>query len=132
MVPGTFNEPEGTMSASLYDRLGGAAGISAIVDDVIANHLVNPAVQTRFMAVKDKEHLKKMAREFFGAGSGGPEPYTGRDMLTTHRGMNISEQEYLAVMDDIMAALDKNRIDDVTKKDVLAILYSLKGEIIRV
>jgi hypothetical protein len=31
-----------------------------------------------------------------------------------------------------MAALDKHRIDDVTKRDVLAILYSLKGEIIRV
>jgi hemoglobin len=120
------------VSASLYDRLGGAAGISAIVDDVVANHLANPAVQNRFMAVKDVEHLKKMAREFFCAGSGGPEAYTGRDMRTTHRGMNISEQEYLAVMDDIMAALDKHRIDDVTKKDVLAILYSLKGDIIRV
>jgi hemoglobin len=131
-VPGTFNEPEGIMSASLYDRLGGAAGISGIVDDVVANHLANPAIQARFMAVKDVEHLKKMAREFFCAGSGGPEAYTGRDMLTTHRGMNISEQEYLAVMDDIMAALDKHRIDDVTKRDVLAILYSLKGEIIRV
>jgi len=120
------------MSASLYDRLGGEAGISAIVDDVIAAHLANPAVQARFLNVSDIEHAKKMAREFFCAGSGGPEAYTGRDMLTTHRGMNISEQEYLAVMDDIMAALDKHKIDDVTKKDVLAILYSLKGEIIRV
>ena len=120
------------MSTSLYDRLGGADGISAIVEDVVANHLANPLVQTRFMAVKDVDHLKKMAREFFGAGSGGPEHYTGRDMLTTHRGMNISEQEYMAVMDDILAALDKHKIDDATRKDVLAILYSLKGEIIRV
>jgi hemoglobin len=120
-----------TMSASLYDRLGGAAGIAALVDDVIAAHLVNPIVQTRFQNIKDLEHAKKMAREFFVAGSGGPAPYTGRDMRTTHRGMNISEQEYLAVMDDIMNALDKHRIDEATKKDVLAIIYSLKNEIIR-
>jgi hemoglobin len=120
-----------TMSASLYDRLGGAAGITALVDDVIAAHLANPIVQTRFQNIKDLEHAKKMAREFFGAGSGGPEPYTGRDMRTTHRGMNISEQEYLAVMDDIMGALDKHRMDEATKKDVLAIIYSLKNEIIR-
>jgi hemoglobin len=120
------------MSASLYDRLGGAAGISAIIDDVVTAHLANPLVQTRFMNVKDLPHLKQMAREFFAAGSGGPEAYTGRDMRTTHRGMNISEQEYLAVMDDILGALDKNGIDEATKKDVLAILYSLKGEIIRV
>lgn len=119
------------MSASLYDRLGGAAGIAALVDDAITAHLANPVVQPRFQNIKDLEHAKKMAREFFCAGSGGPEAYTGRDMLTTHRGMNISEQEYLAVMDDILGALDKHQIDEATKKDVLAILYSLKGEIIR-
>ena len=119
------------MSASLYDRLGGAVGIAALVDAVIAAHLANPIVQTRFQNIKDLEHAKKMAREFFGAGAGGPEPYTGRDMRTTHRGMNISEQEYLAVMDDIMGTLDKHQIDEATKKDVLAIIYSLKGEIIR-
>lgn len=119
------------MSTSLYDRLGGAAGIAALVDDAMAAHLANPVVQPRFQNIKDLEHAKRMAREFFCAGSGGPEVYSGRDMLTTHRGMNISEQEYLAVMDDIMGALDKHRIDEATKKDVLAILYSLKGEIIR-
>lgn len=119
------------MSASLYDRLGGAAGISALVDDIVAAHLGNPAVEARFRHVSDLEHLKTMAREFFAAGSGGPEKYTGKDMRTAHRGMNISEQEYMAVMDDIMAALDKNGIDAATKKDVLAIIYSLKGEIIR-
>ena len=74
----------------------------------------------------------KMAKEFFAAGSGGPDPYTGRDMLTTHKGMNVSEQEFIAVVDDILWALDKHGITDDTKKDVLAILYSLKGEVIRV
>ena len=73
-----------------------------------------------------------MAREFFSAGSGGPEKYTGRDMKTAHKGMNISEQEYLSVMDDIMGVLEKRGIDRATRKDVLDILYSLKGEIIRV
>ena len=53
-------------------------------------------------------------------------------MLTTHKGMNISEQEFIAVVDDIMWALDKHAMADDTKKDVLSILYSLKGEIIRV
>ena len=53
-------------------------------------------------------------------------------MLTTHKGMNVSEQEFIAVVDDIMWALDKHEMSDETKKDVLAILYSLKGEIIRV
>ncbi|WP_410498341.1 group I truncated hemoglobin [Chitinibacter sp. S2-10] len=118
--------------ASLYERLGKADGIRRVVDDIVANHLANPIVKPRFENVKDLNHLKKTAFEFICVGSGGPEAYTGKDMRSTHQGMNISEQEYLAVMDDILAALDKNGMGDDVKSDVLTILYSLKGEIIRV
>ena len=120
------------MSKSLYERLGGGDGIARIVDDVVAAHLANPLVKPRFENVEDLGKLKKLATEFFAVGSGGPEKYSGKDMRAAHQGMNISEQEYLAVMDDIMAVLGKHGIDDQTQKDVLAILYSLKGEIIRV
>ena len=51
-------------------------------------------------------------------------------MTTTHTGMNISPGEYMYVIDDIFDALDKNGIDEDSKKDVLAILWSLKGMII--
>jgi|TARA_R110002033_G_C3702071_1_gene220891 hemoglobin len=75
--------------------------------------------------------IKHHTVHFFCAGAGGPQEYKGRDMVTTHKGMNISEQEYLAVMDDILEAMDKNKYGDEEKKDVLAILYSLKGGVIR-
>jgi len=117
---------------SLYQRLGGADGIARLVDDAIAAHLNNPVVKTRFENIKDLEHAKNMARQFFSAGSGGPVNYTGKDMLTAHKGMNISEQEYLAVMDDIVGAMENNGLNEDTKKDVIAILYSLKDQIIRV
>ena len=120
------------MSKALYDRLGGAEGIKRLVDDAVDAHLNNSIVKTRFENTADIEHAKKMSVEFFCAGSGGPESYTGRDMLTAHKGMNISEQEFIAVVDDILGAMDKNRIADDVKKDVLSILYSLKSEIIRV
>lgn len=120
------------MTTSLYQRLGGANGIARLVDDVIAAHRTNPVVKPRFENIKDLDHAKEMARQFFSAGSGGPVTYTGKDMLTAHKGMNISEQEYLAVMDDIIGVMDKHGLDQDTRKDVLAILYSLKSEIIRV
>lgn len=120
------------MTESLYERLGKTEGIGRIVDDVMAAHLRNPIIKTRYEAIEDIDHATKMAAEFFAAGSGGPDPYTGRDMLTTHKGMNISEQEFIAVVDDILWALDKHGMTEDTKKDVLAILYSLKNEIIRV
>lgn len=120
------------MDTSLYERLGGAAGINVLVEDIIAAHLENPLVSARFKVIEDLDNAKRKAREFFAAGSGGPERYTGRDMRAAHQGMNISEQEYLAVVDDIMDVLARHDIDEATRKDVLAILYSLKGDIIRV
>ena len=119
---------------SLFERLGGTKGITAIVDDVIENHMNNTTINARFIPYKDEpERFAKIRQhtiDFFSAGGGGPVQYTGRDMPITHRGMNINAAEYMAVVDDIMTVLDKHKIDDASKNDVLAILWSLKGMII--
>ena len=51
-------------------------------------------------------------------------------MTTTHRGMNINATEYMHVIDDVMGVLDQHGIDEMTKKDVLMIFYSLKDQMI--
>ena len=120
--------------ASLFDRLGGTEGITSIVDDVVATHQENPTIKAVFLPYNDEPErlavIKKHTVDFFSAGGGGPIQYTGRDMPTAHKGMNISPAEYMAVVDDIMLVLDQHNIDEETKKDVLAILWSLKGMII--
>ncbi len=117
---------------SLYSRLGGAEGIRQIVDDVITAHLNNPVVSERFRKASDIGRLKTKAWEFFCAGAGGPETYTGKDMISAHKGMNITEAEYEAVTEDILSALEKNRIDDATARDVTEILSSLRNQVIGV
>ncbi len=120
--------------ATLYERLGGEEGIASIVDDVVEEHMNNPAVSARFLPYKDRpEYLaqvKKHTVNFFCAGSGGPQVYEGRDMVTTHRGMNINPTEYMNVIDDILIVLDRHNKDEQTKNDVLTILYSLKDQMI--
>jgi hemoglobin len=118
--------------SSLYTRLGGAEGIRQIIEDVVAAHLDNPVVGERFQKVEDINNLKAKAWEFFCAGAGGPETYTGKDMIEAHKGMNITEAEYAAVTDDILMALAKNRIDDATARDVTAILDSLRSQVVGV
>jgi hemoglobin len=119
-------------TASLYDRLGRFDGITRIVHDVIDAHLANPVIAPRFQASQDLDHAKRMAVEFFCAGCGGPEAYTGRDLLAAHKGMNINEQEYMAAMDDILGAMEKNDVDAGTRGEVTAVLYSLKSQVLRV
>lgn len=122
------------MEKILFERLGGTNGISSIVDDVVEAHMQNPSVSARFLPYRDQPErlavIKKHTLDFFSPGSGGPVTYTGRDMPATHKGMNISPAEYMYVVDDIMQVLEKHKIDKDSKKDVLAILWSLKGMII--
>ena len=120
------------MEKTLYERLGGEAAIRKLANDIAENHLANPLIKTRFEIVEDMDKTKQMVFEFICAGTGGPQTYTGNDMLTAHKGMNISEQEFIAVVDDILAAMDQNNMGETEKNDMLAIAYSLKDEIIRV
>ena len=122
------------MTKSLFEQLGGRKGISSIVEDTVEAHLSNSEVNARFLPLLENpdylEVIKQHTIDFFSAGSGGPAVYKGKDMNTAHKGMNISASEYMHVMDDIFLALDKNKIDDNAKKEVLSILWSLKGMII--
>ncbi len=124
------------METSMYQRLGGAAGIAALVDDIVAAHMANPVIQARFLPYTEQPErlaaVKKHLRDFLGMGSGGPEQYDGKGMLGAHRGMNISAEEYMAATDDILATLASHGVDEATRNQVLAIAYSLKGEILRV
>lgn len=120
-------------TATLYQRLGGRPRLETIVNDIVANHLANPVVAPRFANLGDEriEKLKAHALDFFCMGCGGPEPYAGRDMRSTHMGMNINEQEFIAVLDDILAALDKNGVGPQERQEVLATLYALKSDVVR-
>ena len=120
-----------TTTTSLYDRLGRREGIGRITRTMIDNHMANPLVSARYGA-SDMPKVEQRVIEFFCAGAGGPETYTGKDMLATHKGMNVSEQEFVAVIDDAMAALETHNIDPATRNDVLGILWSLKGGVVRV
>lgn len=121
-------------AASLFERLGGSSGIKTIVDDIVARHLENPVIRARFrpyLETPDKiDTIKKHVCAFLEAGSGGTAQYTGRTMQAAHRGMNISEAEYMATLDDILAALKQCGVDEQSQKDVLAIGYSLKADIL--
>jgi len=122
------------MTKLLFDRLGGNSGITAIVDAVVEAHMCNPKINARFLPYKEQPEklavIKKHTVDFFSAGSGAAINYSGRDMITTHKGMNITADEYMHVVDDILKVLDEHKIDGETKNEVLGILWSLKGMII--
>ena len=119
------------MTDSLYVRLGGTEGITQIASDLVDIHLANPAIATRWTN-SDIGKVKHGAATFFISGTGGPNVYEGKDMLATHKGMNISAHEFMAVLDDALQALQKNDIGQREQEEVLFILYSMRGDVVLV
>ncbi len=120
------------MSTSLYERLGGVERISRLAMDIVALHYNNPLIKTRFEQVKDRGQLERNISDFICAGTGGPQTYAGKDVLSAHKHMNIDERELVSAIDDVMTAMTRNGYEQAEKNDILAILYSLKGDVVRV
>jgi hemoglobin len=115
--------------ASLYDRLGGKPAISAVVDDFIGNVAADKRINARF-AGANIPRLKQMLVDQICAASGGPCTYTGRDMLSAHRGMNISEGEFNALVGDLVKSLDKFKVPEKEKGELLSALGGMKSDIV--
>ncbi|MEH6471800.1 MAG: group 1 truncated hemoglobin [Halopseudomonas sp.] len=119
------------MPATLFERLGGTDVISRIANDIVDLHKQNPRIAPRFQR-SETESLKRSVAAFFCAGSGGPNTYQGKDMLATHAGMNIDASEFIAVLDDVLKAMQQNAVGQREAEEVLYILYSMKADVVLV
>lgn len=116
----------------LFERLGGRDGVRALTERVVDNHLANPTVATRFAnSDMSRDEIVASATEFFCTGLSGVPTYTGPPLPEAHRGMNVSDSEFVAVLDDILAAMGSLDIGPLEQAEVLAILYSMKGDVVR-
>ena len=120
---------------TIYEKLGGAEGISGAVDQIVARHLENEDIKHYFLPLTENseyfEQFKQHVKDFLGAGTGGGTEYTGRDMTGAHKGLNISEADFLSGIDDILFVLDANKVDRVSRNELLATLYSMKDAVIK-
>jgi hemoglobin len=114
-------------SDSLYQRLGGADGIAAIVDDAIDRHAVNPALAPRF-AGKDLPQMKRLGAQLAYAGIGGPQACSIGWLRVAYACLAINEREFRATMDDILAALHAQGVAPAEVNEVVAILFALQTE----
>jgi hemoglobin len=116
---------------SLYDRLGGKSAITAVVDTFVARVAADARINKKF-AHTDIPRLKTMLVDQVCAQTGGPCTYTGRTMKEAHRGMRVTEGEFNALVEDLVAALNKFNVPKREQDELLGALGSMKGDIVEV
>lgn len=123
---------DGMMKKSLYERLGGYNAIAAVVDDFVGRLVADKQFE-RFFAghsTDSKKRIRQHIVDQFCAAAGGPCVYTGRTMKDSHVGLNISEADWDGAAKHLVATLDKFKVPEAEKKDLLAFVGSLKNDIV--
>ena len=123
---------EGQMKKSLYDRLGGYNAVAAVVDDFVGRLVTDKQFERFFVghSTDSKKRIRQHIVDQLCAAAGGPCVYTGRTMKDSHAGLNISEADWDAAAKHLVASLDKFKVPEPEKKELLAFVTSLKGDIV--
>ena len=119
---------------TLYERLGGYDAIAAVAGNLLPR-LMGDERLGRFWEHRGEDGIRREGQlliDFLCASAGGPLMYTGRDMLTSHKGMRISEEDWSNFIGHVTATLDHFEVPAREKGDVLGFIESTKSDIVEV
>ncbi len=119
---------------TLYERLGGKKAITAVVDEFVSrvamdNRINHFFAQTATDPARLSSFKMKLVDQICMA-SGGPCKYTGKDMKSAHAGMGVTAMDFNALVEDLTGALDKFKVGDKEKNDLLGALGPMQSDIV--
>lgn len=117
------------MKKSLYDRLGGQPAIEAVVNDFAGRVLKDARINKKF-AKSDPGRLVKNLTDFVCKATGGPCAYTGQNMVVAHKNMGVTQGEFNALVEDLVATLDSFKVPAAEKNELLGALGPLAKDMV--
>ena len=117
---------------TLYERLGGYDAIAAVVDDFLGR-LTSDHQFDRFFSghsIDSKKHIRQLFIDQICAATGGPCIYGGRTMKVSHEGLGITEADWDASAKHLVATLNKFKVKKREQDEVIALVNSLKKDIV--
>jgi hemoglobin len=117
---------------SLYERLGGYNAVAAVVDDFIQKQVSDPQLSRFYTghSADSKKGIRQLIVDQICEATGGPCFYMGRDMKTSHTGLGITESDWDIAARLLTSTLDKFKVPQKEKEEVLTFVTSLKKDIV--
>ena len=125
---------EEAQEKSLYERLGGYEAISAVVDDFAAKVFADPVVGKRFFGMSDdsRESFRQKNKNEICHDTGGPCKVISRPTAVAHGGLGIKASEFDIVVQHLVDTLDKFKVPEKEKQELLAVIGSNRPDIVEI
>jgi len=116
-------------SDALYRALGGEAGITRVVDAALAEIHGDLRINI-FFEKTDMADLRRLVIEQLCAATGGPCTYSGRSMEEAHSGLNLTNADFDAFVEDLVRAMNKEKVPEDLQKQLLGLLGPMRPEVV--
>jgi hemoglobin len=114
----------------LYERLGGRDAIHAVVADIVELHFTEPLTAPLCVGV-DKQKLIGHVVDWLCQAAGGPAKYAGRDMVSAHAHLRMTDVHFMAAGDQMMRCLKKYSVPEPEIQEVLCAIIAHHDDVIR-
>ncbi|HEY7772743.1 MAG TPA: group 1 truncated hemoglobin [Marinagarivorans sp.] len=114
---------------SLFERIGGAPAVEAAVDIFYRKVLVDDRISHFFDDVDMDRQIGKQ-KAFLTMAFGGPNQYSGKDMREAHKHMNLTEEHFDAVVENLAATLTELGVKEDDINEIAGIANSVKDDIL--
>ncbi|MGH8478728.1 MAG: group I truncated hemoglobin [Gammaproteobacteria bacterium] len=114
---------------NLYERLGGQDGIEAVLDALVVNIGADSRIKLYFNNF-DQVRFKASMVTFLCQKTGGPCSYTGGEMKTAHKSLQVTSEDFDAMMETTAKTLDEKDVAEADKKELMDIMAACKADIV--
>ena len=114
---------------SVYEKIGGEAAVNAAVDIFYRKVLMDDRISEFFDTVDmESQHAKQKA--FLTMAFGGPNSYSGKDMREAHKHMNLTEEHFNAVAENLVGTLEELKVPQEHIDEIVTIAVSVKDDVL--
>ncbi|WP_405598887.1 MULTISPECIES: group 1 truncated hemoglobin [unclassified Pseudoalteromonas] len=127
LLAGCTNTPK----LSLYEQVGGKAGIAKLIDSFI-DQIGNDEQVFHYFEHANITHFRQGFITHMCMLLEGPCKYNGDSMVAIHTGMHISEKDFNHVVDLLINAMNNQNINHQIQNKILFKMAPLRGEVISI
>jgi hemoglobin len=114
---------------TLYERLGGRDGISAVVDEFY-DRLVEDETLGPFFEDADLERLRRTQTDFLCEAAGGPETYDAEPVREAHLHVPFTEDHIVRAVEILSETLDEYDVPDEDAEKVIQAIAQYRDELL--
>ena len=126
------SETTSNQTASLYERIGGAAAVDAAVDLFYRKVLTDYRINRFFDDINMEDQIVKQ-KAFFTMAFGGPNNYTGSDMRNAHARlvkMGLNNDHFNVVMEHLGATMQELNVPHELIVEAASIAESVRNDVL--